>query len=184
MAHSPYEGQHIGTWPEQWQLIYTGQAPQEHSRRTDPGTNTRSPPTSLTTSFDDSLSRDLLQGQPNAPNDLEHIHAHGAITPSTFLSSKSSQESTGSSYVAGPDVSLVNHEGNVDGLMPYPNDSHDKSHANAPKRMANGDFKPSEFSLATSPAESSQFGDSKNSSTTSRGSQIGEVCQLIKIRAT
>ena len=160
--------------------LHTGQASQEHSRRTNPGTNIRSPPTSQTTSFDDSLSSDLLQGRPNAPNDLELIRPHGAITPSTFLSSKSSQESTGSSYLAEPDVSLVNHEGSVDGLMPYANDSLDKCHANAPKRMANGDFKPSEFSPATSPVDSSQFGDSRNSSTTSRGSQIGEVCQLIR----
>ena len=148
---------------------------QEHSRRTDPGTNIGSTPTSQTTSFDDCSSNDLLQGRPDAPNDFKLIRPHGAIIPSTFLSSKSSQESTGSSYLAEPDVSLLNNEGNVDGLMPDANDSLDKCHANAPKRMANGDFKTSDFILANK-VESSH----RNSSTTSRGSQIGEVCQLIR----
>ena len=55
--------------------------------------------------------------------------------------------------------------------MPDANDSLDKCHANAPKRMANGDFKTSDFNLANSLVESSP----RNSSTTSRGSQIGEV---------
>lgn len=156
--------------------LHAGQASQEHSRRNKPGTNTGSPPTSQTTSFDDSSGNDLLQGRPDAPNDLKFIHPHVAITPSTFLSSKSSQESTGSSYLAEPDVSLLNNKGNVDGLTPDAYDSLDKCHANPPKRMANGDFKTSDFSLANSPVESSQ----RNSSTTSRGSQIGEVCELIR----
>ena len=152
--------------------LHAGQASQEHSRRTNPGTNTPS----WTTSFDDSSRNDLLRGRPDAPNDLKLVRPHGAITPSTFLSSNSSQESTGSPYLAEPDVSLLNNRGNVAGLMPDANDSLDKCHANAPKRMANGDFKTSDFSLANSPVESSQ----RNSSTTSRGSQIGEVCQPIR----
>ena len=156
--------------------LHAGQASREHSSRTNPETNTRSPPTSRTKSFDDSSSSDLFQGRPDAPNDLKLVRPHGAITPSTFPSSKSSQESTGSSYMAEPDVSFLNNEGNIDGLMPDANDSHDKCHANAPKRMANGDSKTSDFNLANSPVELSQ----RNSSTTSRGSQIGEVCQLAR----
>ena len=147
--------------------LYAGQVSQEHSRRT----NTRSPPTSQTTFFDHSSSNDLLQGRPDASNDLKLIRPRGAITPSTFLSSKSSQESTDSSYLAEPDVSLFHNEKNVDGLTPDANDSLDKCHANAPKRMANGEFKTSDFNLVNSLAESSP----RNSSTTSRGSQIGEV---------
>lgn len=43
----------------------------------------------------------------------------------------------------------------------------------APKRMANGEFKGP--SLPTSPVDASQYGHSRNSSRTSRGSQISDV---------
>lgn len=61
---------------------------------------------------------------------------------------------------------------------PITDDVLDKDRTGAPKRMANGEVKPLESSLPTSPVESSQYGHSRNGSRMSRGSQIGQVGHL------
>lgn len=154
-----------------------GQASHEpHTRRTNLEMTTRSPPTSRASSLNDSLSSQLSQLRPDATGDLELIRPHGVMTPLTSLSKKSSHEATDRPYLEEPDVSLVEQDGNIDGLLTY--DVVDKDNTSAPKRMANGEVKPSESSPSTSPVKSSQYGHSRNSSTTSRGSQIGEVRHL------
>ncbi len=98
------------------------------------------------------------------------------MDPSTSFSNKSSQECTDRPYLVEPDESTMNQDENIDGLIA--DDGLDEDHASAPKRKANGEVKPSESSLPTSRVESSQYGHSRNSSRTSRGSQIGEVRHL------
>ena len=152
-----------------------GQASQEpHTRRTNLVTNARSPPTSQASSG--SLSCHKSQLRPNAAGDLDIISPHNAMTRSTSLSNKSSQEDTDRLYLVEPDVSSVDQDENIDGLVTENAlNKLDKVHPSAPKRMANGEVKPSESSLPASPVESSQYGHSRNSSGTSRNSQIGEV---------
>ena len=157
--------------------MHVGQASQEpHSRRTKFETNARSPPPSQASSLTGSLSSQLSQVRPNAASDLDFIHPHGAMDPSTSFSNKSSQEGTDRPYMMEPDESTVNQNENIEGLIAE--HGLDEDHTSAPKRKANGEVKPSESSLPTSPVESSQYGHSRNSSRTSRGSQIGEVCHL------
>ncbi|KAF6239453.1 hypothetical protein HO173_002715 [Letharia columbiana] len=156
-----------------------GQASQEpHTRRTNLVTNARSPPTSQASSG--SLSCHKSQLRPNAAGDLDIISPHNAMTRSTSLSNKSSQEDTDRLYLVEPDVSSVDQDENIDGLVTE--NALDKVHPSAPKRMANGEVKPSESSLPASPVESSQYGHSRNSSGTSRNSQIGELSNQLRTR--
>lgn len=157
--------------------MHVGQASQEpRSGRANLETNTKSPPNSQTSSLDDSLSNQLSQVQPNAAGNLDLIRARCTMTPSTSLSIKPSQERSDRLYHIESDVSPMEHDNNSDG--PVTDDALEKDRKNASKRMANGEVKPSEASLPTDSAESSQNGHSRNSSRTSRGSQIGEVSQL------
>lgn len=154
-----------------------GQSFQEpHSTRTNLERTTRSPSNSQATSLNGSQSSQLSQGRRNAAGDLDLIRDHGAMTPSTPLSNESSQEGTDRPYLVESDVSPVEQDGKDD--RPIACDALNQDHTSAPKRMVNGEVKPSEFSLPTSPVDSSQYGHSRNSSRTSRGSQIGEVGHL------
>lgn len=178
MAHSPHEGQHyrhlISEAPS---YVYVGQLSQGfHRVGSNSETNTRSPPTSQESTLNDSLSSQLSQVRPNAAGDVDIIRPHGAMTPSTSLSNKSSQEGTDGPYLVARPVSPVDQDEGIRVLIT--DDALDKPHTGAPKRMANGEVKPSKSSLPTSPVESSQYGHSRNSSRTSRGSQIGEVGHL------
>ena len=178
MAHSPYEG-----WQNRYLIsdkatyVHAGQAAQEsHTKGTSLETNARFPPNSQASSLNNSLSSQLSQVQPSKAGDLALIRPHGAMTLSTSFSDKSSQEGTDRPYLAKPDTSTVNQNQIING--PAVEDALDKDYTSAPKRMANGEVKSSESSLPTSPVESSQYGHSRNSSRTSRVSQIGEVCHL------
>lgn len=155
--------------------MHVGQVSQEpHSRRTTFETNARSPPSSQEPSLNNgSLSSQLSHVRPNAAGDLDLIRPRGAMTPSTSSSNKSSEERTDRPYLVEPDASTMDQDEKFDGPV-----APDKEHTSAPKRKANGEVKPSESSLPTSPIESSQYGLSRNSSRTSRGSQIGEVRHL------
>ena len=176
MAHSPHEGQQYRHMLSKMATyMNAGQASQEpHTRRTNLVTNARSPSTSQASSG--SLSCHKSQLRPNAAGDLDIISSHNTMTRSTSLSNKSSQEDTDRLYLVEPDVSSVDQDENIDGLVT--DHALDKVHPSAPKRMANGEVKPSESSLPASPVESSQYGHSRNSSGTSRNSQIGEVRDL------
>lgn len=165
MAHSPYEGQ-------------LSQEP--HSRSSNLGTSAGSPPTSQASTFNDSLSSQLSQVRSNAASDVNLIRPHGAMTPSTSLSNKSSQEGTDGPYLMESHVSPVDQDECIGG--PITDDVLDKDRTGAPKRMANGEVKPLESSLPTSPVESSQYGHSRNGSRMSRGSQIGQLSNQLQTR--
>jgi len=103
------------------------------------------------------------------------------MTPSTTLSNKSSEErvSIGDSnetnaYMMGR--GLKEQESlQLWNAPPTRPSGYQEIYTSAPKRTANGEIKSPQYSLPTSPVESSQYGHSRNSSMTSRGSQIGEV---------
>ena len=180
MAHSLHEGQryHLLTL-NMATYVHVGQEPR--SRRINLETNTRSPPSSQASSLDDSISRRLAQFRPNAAGDLDLIGPHGAITQPTSLSIKSSQEGVDRPYHMESDGSLVDQDKSNNGLVTddaVTDDALDKARTNPPKRMANGEIKPLEASLLTSPVASRHCGHLRNNSSTSRGSQIGEVGHL------
>ncbi len=77
-------------------------------------------------------------------------------------------------YVAGHDLELDGHRQSVNPPDAGPSENR-VYHTSAPKRMANGDIKSPGYSPPTIPGCSSQYGHSRNSSRTSRGSQVGEV---------
>lgn len=178
MARSPLEGQHyrhLLSKTATYALV--GRASKEpHSRRTNLETTTRSPSNSQSSSLNGSLSSQLSQVRPNVAGDLDLIRPHGAVTPSTSLSNESSQEGIDRPCLVEPDVLPMDKDKTIDG--PDTGGALNKDHTSAPKRMVNGEIKTSGSSLPTSPVESSQYGHSRNSSRTSRGSQIGEVGHL------
>lgn len=179
MAHSPHGGQHYHYLSSDTATyVNVGQALQEepHSRRTNHETNAKSPPNSHALSLLDSLKSQLSQVRPNAAAHLDFIRPHGAMTLSTSLSDKSGQVGIDRPHLVEPDASIMDKEEHIDG--PVAADALDKEDTSAPKRMANGQVKPSKSSLQTSPVEPSQNGHSRNSSRNSRGSQIGEVRHL------
>lgn len=111
------------------------------------------------------------------------ISAHPTVTPSTSLSNNSSQEK-GEAYESLRRDTGLAIDGTSDGSGSQPDDIPDpviayhqphKNHTAAPKRMINGETKPAMSALPTSPTLSSHYGHSRNSSMTSRSSQIGEV---------
>ena len=101
-------------------------------------------------------------------------------TPSTSLSNSSSQEGVGKAQLGDYDDVLLVEERQPT-YMSAASSQHERSrmlhteHTSTPKRMANGEIKSSAYSLSNSPIDIGQHGHSRNSSRTSRGSQIGEV---------
>lgn len=180
MAHSPYEGQHCHyrlIIPKMAAHMRIGREP--HSRCTNLETNSTTPPTSQASSLDDSLNTQLSQIAPNAASDLDLTRPHGAMDPSTSFSNRSGQERRDRIHLVEPDGSTMDQDENVN--MPVAEDTEDKDHTSAPKRMGNRELKPSESSSPTSPVESSHYKHSRNSSRTSRGSQITEVRSLSQL---
>ena len=178
MAHSSYKG-----WQTRYLIsdkatyVHAGQAAQaSHTKRTNLEANARFAPNSQASSLNNSLSSQLSQVRPSKVGDLGLIRPHGAMTLSTPFSDESSQEVTDRPYLVKPDTSTINQNQLING--PAVEDALDQDYTSAPKRMANGEVKSSESRLPTSPVELSQYGHSRNSSRTSRVSQIGEVCHL------
>ena len=119
------------------------------------------------------VSSDLL--------DLSQGSLSNVKTPSTSVSNQSSQEHAG--IVKVNDINFNTSGYRIDSQeRPQPTQlpaarasEHRVHYANAPKRMADGELKSPEYSLPTSPVSASQYGHSRNSSRTSRSSQISEV---------
>ena len=144
-----------------------------YPRHTNLETSVTSPPTSQASSLNISPDSQLSQVLPIAAGDLNLIHTCGVMTLSTSLLSESSHEGTDTPYLVESDAPPIDQDEIIDAL--FTSDSLDKDYTSAPKRMANGETKPSECSPPTSPVESSKYIHSRNSSRTSTASQIGEV---------
>ena len=108
---------------------------------------------------------------------------HETKTPSTSFSNGSSQERPSVGSPIDEQISLddggigMQESSSSDDTATAKRLENPGHHTSAPKRMANGEVKSPEWALPNSPAGSSQYRHSRNSSTTSRGSQIGEVGQ-------
>jgi len=136
-------------------------------------------PNSQQSSLNESSKSQLSQTRPGSSG--VHESSQGIMTPSTTLSNKSSQER----------VSIGNANETNAHMMGHGLESQESPHSwNAPptrpseyqgsytgtlKRTANGEIKSPVHSSSTSPVDTIQYGHSRNSSMTSRGSQIGEV---------
>ena len=117
----------------------------------------------------------------------------GAVTPSTSLSNYSRQEHPIATRQNDAISSMVDDEGILARKQSPFTGAHDRNQPKyqplelhndrnlAPKRMANGEIKFTGYSLPASPIESSPYGLSRNSSRTSRGSQIGEVRSIFPL---
>lgn len=144
--------------------------------------------TSLSDSQESFLNEPLRirtsQGQDDFVQDLNTSHndrRNEEMTPSTSFSNNSSQGSA----CKGPlniDDAAIQVEQQQPILAPATMSQHDRSqrlhneHTSAPKRMANGEIKSPGHSGPNSPVNIGQYGHSRNSSRTSRASQIVEVC--------
>ena len=144
--------------------------------------------TSLSGSQESSLKEPLRhrtsQGRDGFIRDLDVSqgdHLNEEMTPSTSFSNNSSQGSARKGPLNNDDAAPQ-----VEEQQPIysqaASSQHDRAqrlhieHTSAPKRMANGEVKLPGYSQPNSPVDISQYGHSRNSSRTSRGSQIGEVC--------
>ena len=144
---------------------------------------------SRSSSFNDSMASQQSVYQHLSGSKFQSSNAlsfPGAYTPATSLSNNSSQERT---MIDGyPTAMCIDGETSAQGTTPalttrppYRTSNTDPScniHTNAPKRMVNGEIKSPKGSLPTSPTDSRLYAHSRNSSTTSRSSQIGEVSYL------
>lgn len=157
-------------------------SPQELASRT----AAYSLPNSQDSSLNDSSTSQQSQiPQASSTEDIRIAHGthhlHGTTTPSTSVSNKSSREVIGT---AAPPVDQdilssqeKRHPANPS-VVRQPNHSISDlqhEHTSTPKRMANGEIKSPEYSLPTSPVGASQYGHSRDSSRTSKGSQISNV---------
>ncbi len=132
-----------------------------------------------TSQIRDGLTRDLDVSQGDRFDE--------EMTPSTSFSNNSSQGSVRKGPLNNDDAALQ-----VEEQQPTYTSAarfqHNRSqrlhieHTSAPKRMANGEIKSPGYSRPNSPVDIGQYGHSRNSSRTSRGSQIGEVCDPIQHR--
>lgn len=136
-------------------------------------------PHSQQSSLNESSNSHLSETRPGSSGIYES--SQGIMTPSTTLSNKSSQECVSMSDANEANPRLIGQGlESEDSLQSWnlpptrPSNSH-RSYTSAPKRTANGQVKSPTYSLPTSPVDPSQYGHSRNSSITSRGSQIGEV---------
>ena len=140
---------------------------------------------SQNSSMGDSSTSQMSHVRPPSSGYAEHSQAHRgleAITPSTPLSNYSSQEhaldgqTDTESMNASPAGGLG--ERTHQHLLVRtgePRQSFPMYPALVSKRMANGDIKSPKESLPTSPLDSALYGHSRTTTTSSRGSQIGEV---------
>jgi len=126
---------------------------------------------------------------PAIANKSDSAHAdpqYGTITPSTSTSNNSSQEHAvepHQSFEASELHPRMEEKACRDQSFPAMQRTRTwerpaistSQYTSAPKRMANGDVKTGAGSLPTSPTDPSLYVHSRNSSTTSRSSQIGEV---------
>lgn len=140
-------------------------------------------PNSQQSSLNDSSSSLLSQTRPSGVSELSQgSGVPRDMTTSTSLSNKSSEErvAMGGSddrIALTVDDGLGSQEELYTTSTPVAISAEQRyDHTSAPKRMANGEIKSPGYSLPTSPGDSSQYGHSRNSSRTSRGSQVGEVC--------
>ena len=145
-------------------------------------------PQSQTSSFNGSFASQQSGSQPLAVRELDSCQQplNAPYTPATSLSNNSSQEP------------IMNHEDAQDPRTHMENNirasatdqasqlqlistqsptSH-QAYTSAPKRMANGDIKSPPNSYPTSPIDPNSYAHSRNSSSTSRTSHIGEVSQI------
>lgn len=138
-------------------------------------------PNSQQSSLNDSANSQLSQTRPGSSG--IHESPRSVMTPSTTLSNKSSKERVRTSMDDANETDdhsmgrrLESHETRQSwNTQPAGPSGYQGTHTSAPKRTANGEIKSPRHSLPTSPVESSQHGHSRNSSMTSRGSQMGEV---------
>ena len=133
--------------------------------------------------FIESTRNRTSQSQDDFVRDLNVSHNdrfNEEMTPSTSFSNNSSQ----GSECKGPlsiDDTAPQVEQQQPILAPATMSQHNRpqmlhvEHTSAPKRMANGEIKSPGYSGPNSPVDIGQYGHSRNSSRTSRGSQIGEV---------
>lgn len=124
----------------------------------------------------DSTNSQLSQTRPNSSG--VHESSQGIMTPSTTLSSTSSPERN---VMNEANSHIVDHEPKPGGpSQPRQSplavlSSHQGRYTSAPKRTASGKIKSPVYSLPTSPIDLIPNRHSRNSSSTSRTSQIGEV---------
>ena len=130
------------------------------------------------------LRHRTLQGRDGFIRDLDVSqgdHLNEETTPSTSFSNNSSQGSARKGLLNNDDAAPQEeeHQAIYSQAARSPYDRAQRlhmEHTSAPKRMANGEVKLQGYSQPSSPVDISQYGHSRNSSRTSRGSQIGEVC--------
>ena len=135
--------------------------------------NLRSSPVSQASAVDNFQLSGLRS---NATVDHDRVYPHDQTTISTTSSNKPGQVETDASCPLERDVSLVARDENIDGLLT--DWTFDQKRISAPKRLANGELKPSPTRLPTSPIQPRQYGHSIKSSRTSQISQMGEVRHL------
>ena len=140
-------------------------------------------PNSQDSCLNESLNSQLSQIRPESAGAIDLFKGtpgHGTMTPSTSFSNNSSQEGLTRAQVDGNEREIMQNKiepAHAPGAR-RPRGPSKASHINrtgAPKRMADGEIKSPGYSLPTSPIDASQPGHSRNSSRTSRSSQIGEV---------
>ena len=135
-------------------------------------------------SLDESLRNRTSQGRDGLIRDLDVSQGdrfNKEMTPSTSFSNNSSQGSACKGPLDNDDAApQVEEQQPI--YAPTARSQDDQSqrlhieHGSTPKRMANGEIKSPGYSRPNSPVHIGQYGHSRNSSRTSRGSQIGEVC--------
>ena len=140
------------------------------------------------TSLSDSQESSLNDPLKNRTSQIQDVLTRDdEMTPSTSFSNNSSQGSVRKGPLNNDDAALQVEEENST-YASAARSQHNRSqrldieHTSAPKRMANGEIKSPGYSRPNSPVDTGQYGHSRNSSRTSRGSQIGEVCDPIQHR--
>ena len=136
----------------------------------------RAPAPSLPTSQESSLIGLSTSQSTQLPQDLPIEENERNMALLTSLSNKSSQEVASTVIPTTFENGIVGEtETKVEGQRGHEHLNFRHEHTSAPKRMANGDIKPPQYSLPTSPLETSSYGHSRKISRISEGSQISEV---------
>ena len=115
-------------------------------------------------------------------------YTHSIATPATTLSSNNSSQERAMTGKYAADIILDDVERPAQGLSSISNDrvaiataqavASNRDQSSAPKRLANGEIKSSNADLLVGYTDTSLYGHSRNSSMTSRSSQIVEVRRL------
>lgn len=133
-------------------------------------------PNSQQSFTNNSTNSQLSQNRPSSSG--AHESSQGIMTPSTTLSSASSPErnTMNEANTYTPDHNPKPHRPLHPLHSPLAVQSDPRGgYTSAPKRTASGEIKSPVYSLHTSPIDSTPNRHSRNSSLTSRASQIGEV---------